>query len=337
MKRFLALALTCLLAACTSQHRVDPEPDFANPNPAHDENPAEPRLGEIESLISQAKLEIKRRDHDEARVKLHQVFRRDRWNPEANTIYQDLQISSGKGDALYQEYLDLYEANKTRGDALWFHLRPLLIKRGIKACEVEKHAEMNESQRERIREIRKALGVGIVSTDRPTAELTEAEKSALVTEWLKLDPWDAAAVAFLTKMRPKETVESYRRMAEEQSESGDAQWLYSRCLSALETEEGDAMALDVLRKAWVLELPGVMLLGGIAGTSLGNATRWLPVSKERVRQATEAYGWLALAIHFARLVELTDPESGYGETIKVRVLEAAAENSIELEDLSQRD
>ena len=48
---------------------MDPEPDFANPDPAPDESP-EPRLGEIESLISQAKLEIKRRDYDEARVKL---------------------------------------------------------------------------------------------------------------------------------------------------------------------------------------------------------------------------------------------------------------------------
>lgn len=112
MKRFLPLALTCLLAACSSQHRVDPEPEFSNPDVAPDENPDEPRLGEIESLISQAKLEIKRRDYDEARVKLHQVFRRDRWHPEANTIYQDLQVSRGKGDALYQEYLDLYEKTK---------------------------------------------------------------------------------------------------------------------------------------------------------------------------------------------------------------------------------
>ena len=94
MKRFLALALTCLLAACGTQQRPADEPDFSTDPNTPVESP-EPRLGEIESLISQAKLEIKRRDYDEARVKLHQVFRRDRWNPEANTIYQDLQISRG--------------------------------------------------------------------------------------------------------------------------------------------------------------------------------------------------------------------------------------------------
>jgi len=335
MKRLLAVILALSVAACGSQQRPDDEPDFS-PEPYSPNETPEPRLGEIESLISQARLEIKRRDYDEARVKLHQVFRRDRWHPEANTLYQDLQISRGKGDALYQEYLDLYEANKQRGDALWFHLRPLLIKRGIKACEVERVQEPSEAVQDRVREIKVALNVGPGRSTVPPKELSESERLALVEEWLKLDPWEGTAVRELANLRPKETLERYREAAEESAASGNAQWIYAKAVQFTSGEDGDFKALDILRRAWILELPGTMITTGIASLSLVNAYRWLPVSKERLPTATELYGFLELALHFYRISDLTEPDRGYGEMIAGRVLQEAKDNSIVLEDLSNR-
>jgi hypothetical protein len=328
MKRLIALALTCLLAACSSQHRVDPEPDFTNPDPAPDES-HEPRLGEIESLISQAKLEIRRRDFDEARVKLHQVFRRDRWNPEANTLYQDLRIQLKQGDALYQEYLDLYEANKTRGDAFWFHLRPLLIKRGIKACEVEKHPEPTEEQRERIKELE-----GL-----PPPEGTEEARIrvalARLDEMLALDPMRADLIRRRAYLAPESTLKKYREMSEDDPGSGDALWRYAMVVLDTNGDEPERTALDILRRGWILDLPGKHLRGSIAGICVVYVGRILEHPAEnRSASPSEVYGWLELALHFYRIADLTDPQAEYGETIRTRILEPAAENSIKLEDLS---
>ena len=330
MKRFLALALTCLLAACGTQQRPADEPDFSTDPNTPVESP-EPRLGEIESLISQAKLEIKRRDYDEARVKLHQVFRRDRWNPEANTIYQDLQISRGMGDALYQEYLDLYEANKARGDALWFHLRPLLIKRGIKACEVEVHPVLTEEQQARIRELE------ALPPPEGSEEVRIKEELARLDEMLALDPMRADLIRRRAYLSPESTLKKYREMSEDDPGSGDALWRYAMAVLDANGHEPERTALDILRRGWILDLPGKNLRGSIAGICTVHVGRILEHPAEnRGAPPSEVYGWLELALHFYRIADLTDPQAEYGETIRTRIMEPAAENSIKLEDLSLR-
>lgn len=316
MKRFLALALTCLLAACGTQQRPADEPDFSTDPNTPVESP-EPRLGEIESLISQAKLEIKRRDFDEARVKLHQVFRRDRWNPEANTIYQDLQISRGMGDALYQEYLDLYEANKARGDALWFHLRPLLIKRGIKACEVEKHAELTAEQRAKIAEL-EAL---------PAAEGTEAQRKETelhrIDQILALDPMNDEWVYRRAYIDPEPTRNRYKEISEENPGSGDALYLYATTLY----EANDA--IEVLRRGWILDLPGANLRLGLA-KAVFPAIDSRPVTVDGFRMRR---GRFEVAFHFYQIFDLTVPGGNHAEL----TARSAKEAGIELEILPTRD
>ncbi len=323
MKRLLVLASTCLLAACSSQHRVDPEPDFANPDPAPDESP-EPRLGEIESLISQAKLEIKRRDYDEARVKLHQVFRRDRWHPEANTLYQDLQISRGMGDALYQEYLDLYEANKQRGDALWFHLRPLLIKRGIKACEVEEHEETTEEDRKKASEIANQYDV---------PDLT------MVDQILELDPWEFGFVHERAKLKPKETMDRYREALDENPSSGDALCLYAMAVwGADRSKQPRVAAEDLMRKGWILDLPGILLRSGLAAIYENAVIDAFEQTKESATQdvVRSRLGWELLLFHFSKLVLATNPNDA-SEQARLRRLQSHLEGvDYKLEDLSQR-
>ncbi len=331
MNRLLAIALTCLLAACSSQHRVDPEPDFSNPDVAPDENPDEPRLGEIESLISQAKLEIKRRDYDEARVKLHQVFRRDRWHPEANTIYQDLRIQLKQGDALYQEYLDLYEANKTRGDALWFHLRPLLIKRGIKACEVEKHTELTEERLKQVGELESAAQqLSLTDEDKPKAR-------RLLEEILSIDPMRGTAVERLAYLYGDEIVRKYREAAQENPVSGDAVYLYAMAVKGANPgSKGELASLDLLSKAWILELPGLWVPAGLADIAYAREyERISPASLPHIDLILDAGdGRLNLALNFYRVAELTRPSGGFGKRVRA-VLELAGNRK--LEDLSLRD
>lgn len=331
MKRLLAVILALSVAACGSQQRPDDGPDFS-PEPYSPDETPEPRLGEIESLISQAKLEIKRRDYDEARVKLHQVFRRDRWHPEANTLYQDLQISRGKGDALYQEYLDLYEANKQRGDALWFHLRPLLIKRGIKACEVEKHPDAVD-----IRDDLEAVQSAIRNWKKGT--VTHAEIELL----LRVKPGDPQVhmlriQEFVKAGRQKEAVALYKTYSEENPQSGDALYLYALTVFHHEIGPvGEMKALNLLRSGWILELPGAHLPVGIARVAYAKIAYDLePAGLPRIDALFDKpYGLLNVALNFFRIAALSTPGADFSEDIK-RVLDLAARHKFELEDLSLR-
>ncbi|CAG0951295.1 hypothetical protein PLCT2_00209 [Planctomycetaceae bacterium] len=336
MRRLLAVVLALFVAACGSQQRPADEPDFTE-EPYTPTESSEPRLGEIESLISQAKLEIKRRDYDEARVKLHQVFRRDRWNPEANTIYQDLQISSGKGDALYQEYLDLYEANKTRGDALWFHLRPLLIKRGIKACEVETYKEFDEPRQ---RELKIIIESDIKRPETSTAIMIRDLKDAVLdllkvaTPPIHFPLIDAVPVKFRNEL-----LTIYEEFASEKPQSGDAVFLLALVLTTAKPgDQGELEALNLLRQSWILDLPGVYLRSGFADIA---CARWErkrePGSVPPVQQRFESGpALLNIALNFYRIAALSAPSGELDAKIK-RVHELAAKSEIVLEDLSQRD
>lgn len=349
MKRLLALALTCLLAACTSQHRVDPEPDFTNPDPAPDVTPEQPRQGEIESLISQARLEIKRRDYDEARVKLHQVFRRDRWHPEANTIYQDLQISRGKGDALYQEYLDLYEANKQRGDALWFHLRPLLIKRGIKACEVEKEPEQSEEVTARINavlsEADPVIEAGPGQRTVPTlAEARGSLKTLLDKEVLTHRQHLFLALAWFAhgseKVGDLELHKYYESRVEENPVSGDMLAVLATVTARMSARIDQLMfAIDLLHRGWILELPGIQLPMTFSSLCAWRA-RALPVAPDKLEEQDvfrERRGWECLALNLFLTAVAADKNNRFGTKEALEMTRAFFHsNRDEIEDLSQR-
>ena len=126
------LLLTCVLAACSSRRRhVDDDSYVREPGTDRVEpaDPWTPASTSADDFVAQARGGIKSRRYDDARVTLHQAFRRDRWHPAANTVYQDLMIERGKFAVVWREYTDLYMANKPRGDALWFHLRPMLVKK----------------------------------------------------------------------------------------------------------------------------------------------------------------------------------------------------------------
>lgn len=290
MKMLLAV-LALSLAACASQRREIDTPDFtveprAKPTPA-------PQEREVDSLVSQARLDLKRRDYDEARVKLFQVFRRDRFHVAANTLYQDLQISRRKGDALYQEYLDLFERNRANAAALWFHLRPLLIARPMAPWPSEPHREIDESTA-------KSDAVKGALERLKSGDATSADAETLLVAWPDAPHLHMFRIdMMLAEGKRAQALTLYANMADENPQSGDSASYLATVLAA---DSADfAAAIEVLRKAWILELPGIHLPLTWGKLALA-AAQARPSDVENLDEsARQSLCWLNLALNFFAL------------------------------------
>ena len=329
MKTTFAIALFCaLLAGCNQGRRVErDESEVTSPV----ENQRDKVEDSLDRLLRQVKQEIAINAFDDARITLHQVFRRDRWHPEANQLYQDLQIKRGQSDALYQEYLDLYEANKERGDALWFHLRPLLIKRGIKACEIEKHPEPTAEQTVRLTEIAEAL----TKMGRNPEAGEEKAALALIDEALSINPVSGDYVCRSRGPMRSSAAKKYRDASEENPASGDMLFLHAMASSPRFPPE--PARIDVLREGWILELPGFYLRLGLADVALEMAihlSEWHRglEARELARFQT---GWLEIALCFSQIAAKTAPSEAHEQRIQ-DVLSIAKRSGLSLEDLTQR-
>ncbi|MEE9312872.1 MAG: hypothetical protein V3V10_10740, partial [Planctomycetota bacterium] len=84
-------------------------------------------------FTTEAEIDRKVGDFSEAHINYQRAFRRDRWHPDANEGYQDMMLERGLFDDLWREYLDVWQKYPTRGDAVWFHVRPMLHQNGIKS------------------------------------------------------------------------------------------------------------------------------------------------------------------------------------------------------------
>ena len=132
--RYFPFVLLLLVVGCSSQRRdydSDPWRDYEprDDRTTYDETYIPPSRMNADQLVDRAlRAERDGRD-DQARVDYQQAFRRDRWHPPANERYQDLMLRNDLFDDVWQEYLDLWQQNPTRGDAFWFHVRPMLERR----------------------------------------------------------------------------------------------------------------------------------------------------------------------------------------------------------------
>lgn len=294
MKR-LSLLLLSLLCACTSQRRPEyDEPDYrVEPAPEREA----PARDAVQHLLEDARRRAQARDYDEARVTLHQIFRRDRWHPEANRLYQDVELKRGQAKALYQEYLDLYTIHP-RGDALWFHLRPLLLARGVGAWAAESEPVQSEAELKRIEE---ALFVKSWADRAQSLEelrallamkLTARQKLSLVERWFQ--GVDTAP-----------ELQSHWTLAlEENPSSGDTAALLALTLLRLTPPRANE-ALKLAREAWIVELPGILL-----PLALGHAALALYESQsgQTLDSTRSRLGYAQTAWHFLKQAQASGLE-----------------------------
>lgn len=233
-----------VLASCGAPRSDHEEPEPAGETGSSPEQPRRSPAGypvdSADQLVEDARRELRGGRPDEARVSLHLAFRRDRWHPKANRLYQDLMIDEGLFDHLWDEYTDLYLANRDRGDALFWHLRPWLI-------------AGNDS----LAGSRPPNRKDVLRRD---AVLAEGEgRKALAEEWLKDEPQSVPAHRLSQDLagadETAELASRYGALAEENPENGDLLSLHARMQARTDRQAG----LDTLRQGLLLGLPGYWL------------------------------------------------------------------------------
>ncbi|MCC6575612.1 MAG: hypothetical protein IT462_17670 [Planctomycetes bacterium] len=311
MKYLPILILMLALCGCRNRHPVEEEPAWIEDEPApREESVVDP----VDRLVEQARNEIKNRRYDDARVTLWGAFRRDRWHPAANVVYQDLMIDRGRFDIAWQEYTDLYHANKQRGDALWFHLRPLLMKKT--PVTLESGPKLTEEERERLqttlREARwLADSAKRVNARKLADDGEKVEAQTKVMGVLKFYPRNVEGNRIFQDLCPDENidklVEIYASMAEDEPQSGDMLYLAARA----KARTNNAAAIEMLREGLILDLPGVWLRVGMAELARSAARDWpleAMTGTTRARDLSRSHeGWQVLAREYFLLARAADP------------------------------
>lgn len=297
MKRLLFLTLLLVLGGCHSQSRVvhhDPHlgagPD--SPREPREHWTANPRTAD--EFTAKARREIRAGRLDDARVTLHQAFSRDRWHPGANTLYQDAMLERGGFDIVWREYTDLYHAWPLRGDALWFHLRPLLLKDTRLTPEAGR--VLTDEQR-----LSLETAMGEARTFMDNGQTAQARKAVLAA--LDIDPGHIGAHRLAQDLWPRDElpglIAHYDEIADENPASGDRLYLAARARARLDMPA----AIEMLRGGLILGLPGLWLAAGMA-----------ELAQERAQDERESRrsrdGFNALAARLRLMVEEALPETG---------------------------
>ncbi|MCC7508737.1 MAG: hypothetical protein IT464_05150 [Planctomycetes bacterium] len=297
--------IAVLLAACGSQQRPPEEDDpWENHEPRakyydHDYKPPGRRTS-ADLVKRAAEAEAEGRD-DQARVDYHQLFRGDRWHVQGNTRYQDLMLRNGLDMSLWQEYLDLWEANPARGDALWFHLRPAIVKRQDQEVPTRGKPLTPEQL---------AVLAGVLTDAAAkdeagdSAGAMQAIESALEqNDWVELH---RMRIALCTEAALPGLAKEYADRADDDPSDGNALSLYALAIARTDM----ARALRILRDGYILDLPGQWLYRSLAEicAALGDST-----SRTSVDSRRQAAGWYrtaeALLAYVAEVGEVTEAQS----------------------------
>lgn len=281
------LLILVLLAGCGSQsHDYDDDDAWEDYEPGprsyYDENYKPPGRRTTADLLKRAsEAEANGRD-DRARVEYHDLFQSDRWHAAANTRYQNLMLRNELDTQVWQEYLDLWEANQGRGDALWFHLRPLTLKYTGKAQPRGKVLNADELDMLALT----LADVGAKEAEGDTKGALEIVQQALERhDWFELH-------RLRISLCPEEALAAvsaeYAERAEEDPSDGNALALHA--LGVARADMGRALRL--LRDGVVLGLPGQWLYQTLAEFSefLGD-----DVSRGSFDSRRQAAGWYELA------------------------------------------
>lgn len=287
--RYFSICLL-LIAGCASQTRDDyptvwEDYDPEDTRPTYDEDYVHPSRMNADQLLERAiKAENRGRD-DQARVDYHTLFRRDRWHPQGNERYQDLMLRNNLFDTVWQEYLDLWQEHPERGDAFWYHLRPMLIEREDEPVEREYSPAVSDEQRERIDAlVEKAENApdGTATLEKLNEAIEIADLPELHVRRIEIAPEDALPGL----------VREYADRVEDNPAGGNAYGLHGLALARTDA----AKALEVLRKAWVLGLPGMWLRYALARVCDGMADG--PAAGLSENELRRLRGWAMAAVRF---------------------------------------
>jgi hypothetical protein len=317
--RYLPLVLFLLLAGCHSQGRDyddrDPWPEYDPTTPHHSymDDYVPPSRMTAEQLTDRAmKAEQDGRD-DQARVDYQQAFRRDRWYPTANLRYQDLMLRNDLFDSVWQEYLDLWQRHPGRGDAFWYHVRPMLEQRADQPVPMERLEKITPEDNTKVHELQ---------TDAQTRHEAGDDNLAreLIEQALKISDRSELHRLRIQLSTPDQydaLLKEYADRAEENPASGDALYLHAYLLAVSEPQE----ALNELRGAWAIELPGWWLRFGIAEITrdLGDAQLQDGLDGDE-QAARSAAGWYAASEAFARRCLKARPEDPPAQAIVTHVM-----------------
>ncbi|MBK8207878.1 MAG: hypothetical protein IPK87_13970 [Planctomycetes bacterium] len=305
--RYTLPLIALLLAACGSQQRPPEEDDpWDTHEPRakyydHDYKPPGRRTS-ADLVKRAAEAEAEGRD-DQARVDYHQLFRGDRWHVQGNTLYQDLMLRNGLDMSLWQEYLDLWEANQGRGDALWFHLRPAIVKRQDQEVPT-RGKPLTPEQLAVLADVLTDAAAKEESGD--TAAAMQAIESALEQhDWIELH---RMRISLCAEAALPDLAKEYADRADEDPSDGNALSLYALAIARTDM----ARALRMLRDGYVLALPGQWLYRSLAEVcvALGDST-----SRTSVDERRQAAGWYrtaeALLAYCAQVpgVEVTEAQN----------------------------
>lgn len=284
--RYLPMFLLLLLAACGGQGRDYDDDPWEDYDPevrttTYDEAYVPPTRMNADQLVERAKkAEADNRD-DQARVDYHAAFRRDRWHPAANAGYQDLMLRNGLFETVWQEYLDLWQQNPERGDAFWFHLRPMLQDRedGIT---LERAKKLSEEEQTQVNDLT-ALSKEAAEAEDRTGAIDAIEAALKIADYPVLH---RVRIELLHPGGYTALLEEYADYADENPASGDRLYLHALVLSFRDPMK----ALGMLREGWILDLPGYWLHFGIAEICVG-------LGDNETEQRSKL-GWYAVARAF---------------------------------------
>jgi len=289
--RYFATALLFLVAACSSQARDDADPwEGYEPDPdrtTYDETYTAPNA--VDRLLARARKAEREGRDDQARVEYHAAFKRDRWHPDANEGYQDLMLRNGLFETVWQEYLDLWQREPERGDAFWFHLRPMVLQREGQAITPDKLRKLSDEQYERVKELKAEAALKAESGDREGA-IGAVDAALRIGDSIDLH---RKRIELLQTGDYVALLEEYAELADENPQSGDKLYLHGLVLSLRDP----VRALNLLREGWILDLPGYWLRFGVAEVCIGMGDN---ESDERSRR-----GWYTVAREFARQCTLS--------------------------------
>ena len=293
MMRYLPLSLLLLLAACGQGRDYDDEEDdresrWEDYDPevqthTYDEAYVPPTRMNADQLVERAKkAEANDRD-DEARVDYQAAFRRDRWHPGANAGYQDLMLRNDLFETVWQEYLDLWQQNLARGDAFWFHLRPML-QRAEGGLALEKQKQLSDEDLLRVNELTSQSKEAADAGDREAA--LDAINAALkIADYPSLH---RVRIELMSTGDYTALLQEYADYADENPASGDRLYLHAHVLSFRDPSR----ALGMLREGWIIDLPGYWLRFGIAEICIGLG------DNDANTERRSALGWYAAARAF---------------------------------------
>lgn len=242
-------------------------------------------------FTAKAEADIRAGDYSEAQINFQRAFRRDRWLIDTNLGYQNMMLERELFDDLWREYLDLYQEYPSRGDAFWYHLRPMLHFRGDSTVRKVKEKEVSAKAKSQVAELVVAAqtSFGDGETEAALANIEAAIKLSDSFALHKL------RIRYTAEGELESLLKVYTERADEDPSNGDN--LALQALATARTHRSKAFSL--LRDGWVLEIRGIELPRTMAELARDAGDELAGDSDDMLRRRR---GWYEISAAFFDLV-----------------------------------